>query len=132
MLSQTDVDWIQAQVTGLGYDAHDQTVIGTPPREYVVIYPGETTSPLERAGGVQVRERQAWRLMCVSRSLPVLRRMTAAICARFTGARFGTGALPPVIVEDQIGPELEQGNDADRRYSQTLVYSHHQPRRNQP
>lgn len=147
MLSQADVDWISAQITELGYDVHDQTVNGTPPREYVVIYPGETNSPLERAGAVHVRERQTWRLMCVSRSLPVLRRMTDVVRTRFTGARFGADtpsgdtwpvlvegepqgmALAPVIVEDQIGPELAEGSDADRRYSRTLIYSHHQPRK---
>ena len=56
------------------------------------------------------------------------RRVTAA--GVFAGARLRGLPLGPVIVEVEVGPELEQGTEADRRYSITITYLHHQPRRN--
>jgi hypothetical protein len=131
-LTQADVDWIRQRIEALDVEAVDQTVKPTPTREYTVIYPGESASGVERAAGVQIRDRQVWRVMCVSRSLEVLRNLIAKITAPgvFAGARFGGDMRGPVIVEDQVGPELEEGSDADRRYSQTVIYHHYQSRRN--
>lgn len=128
-MRHADVEWVESRLQSIGYDAYDQTVPATPAREYVVVYPGESRSPVERAGQVHLRERQVWRLVCVSRSLAVLRRMVPAVTVLFTGARFG-GVSGPVIVEDEIGPELSEGSDADRRYSQTVIYHHYQSKRN--
>lgn len=120
----SDITEIRTKLTELGIDNYDTKPNVTPPREYVVLYVGETGSLIERLSGAQVTDRQVWRLMCVSRSLDVLRPLVTKVRTHFNGARIGGH----VVRETDCGPELPEGTGNDTRYSRTVVYAHHHSR----